>query len=230
LSDSQESFGRRPRSRIETFIDLIFGLSLSVGAIALISSAPPTSPQELDGHIVAFIFIFAFLVTTWMIYTYQMSVLPIETRLVTFLNVVMLALVALIPYLLNNVEFVNQALSAADSSQLRDYASGLFAIDLAGILAILATFSHVISVEEKNLVAPEIARIFRQSRTVQAALAALMIVSLAPAFWSNTVLALRFGCIFGSSPYSFIGSAGFGSSKAELPTAIVVIIKASTLR
>jgi hypothetical protein len=109
---------------------------------------------------------------------------------VTFLNVIMLALVALIPYLLNNVEFVNQTLSAADSSQIRNYASSLFAIDLAGILSILAIFSHVISIEEKNLVTPESARIFRQSRTVQAALAVLIIVSLAPFFWSNTVFGI----------------------------------------
>jgi hypothetical protein len=72
MSDTHESYGRRPRSRIETFIDLIFGLSLSVGAIALISSAPPASTSELDGHILAFIFIFSFLITSWMIYTYQM--------------------------------------------------------------------------------------------------------------------------------------------------------------
>ncbi|MFI5421566.1 MAG: hypothetical protein ACHQ1H_11415 [Nitrososphaerales archaeon] len=190
MSASQEGYGRRPRSRIETFVDLIFGLSLSVGAIALISSAPPTSPAELNGHILAFIFIFAFLITSWMIYTYQMSVLPIETRLVTFLNVVMLALVALIPYLLNNVEFVNTSLSRSDSSAIRDYSSSLFAIDLAGILFILATFSHVISIEEKKLVEPEIAKIFRQSRNVQAALAVLMIISLAPFFWNNSAFGI----------------------------------------
>jgi hypothetical protein len=190
MSETQEGYGRRPRSRIETFVDLIFGLSLSVGAIALISSAPPTSPSDLDGHILAFIFIFAFLITSWMIYTYQMSVLPIETRLVTFLNVIMLALVALIPYLLNNVEFVNQGLSTSDSTGIRNYASSLFAVDLAGILAILATFSHVISIEEKNLVTPEIARVFRQSRNVQFALSVLMIVSLAPVFWNYTAFGI----------------------------------------
>ena len=119
-----------------------------------------------------------------------MSVLPIETRLVTFLNVIMLALVALIPYLLNNVEFVNPTLSASNSSQIRDYASSLFAIDLAGILSILAIFSHVISIEEKSLVAPEIARIFRQSSAVQALLAIPMIVSLAPFFWDNSVFGI----------------------------------------
>jgi len=126
-----------------------------------------------------------------MIYTYQMSVLPIETRLVTFLNVIMLALVALIPYLLNNVEFVNQSLSASASSAIRDYASSLFAIDLAGILGILATFSHQISIEEKRLVEPEIARIFRQSRNVQIALSVLMVVTLAPIFWDLTAFGIH---------------------------------------
>ena len=190
MSNTQEGYGRRPRSRIESFVDLIFGLSLSVGAIVLISSSPPSSPGELDGHILAFLFVFAFLITSWMIYTYQMSVLPVETRLVTFLNVIMLALVAIIPYLLNNVEFVNQALDPGASSALQNYASSLFAIDLAGILTILATFSHVISIEEKKLVAQELAGIFRQSRNVQLGLAVLMVISLAPVFWNTTVFGI----------------------------------------
>ncbi len=33
---------RRPRPRIETLADLVFGLSLSIGAIGLIASAPTT--------------------------------------------------------------------------------------------------------------------------------------------------------------------------------------------
>ena len=112
------------------------------------------SETELDGHILAFIFIFAFLITTLDDLHLPDVGLADRDKTRTFLNVVMLALVAIIPYLLNNVEFVNQSLSAADSSQIRDYSSSLFAIDLAGILAILAIFSHMISIEEKNLVTP----------------------------------------------------------------------------
>ena len=74
--------------------------------------------------------------------------------------------------------------------RIRDYSSSLFAIDLAGILSILATFSHEISIEEKKLVEPEIAKIFRQSRNVQAALAVLMIISLAPFFWNNSAFGI----------------------------------------
>jgi hypothetical protein len=69
---------------------------------------------------------------------------------------------------------------------IRNYASSLFAINLAAILTILATFSHVISVEEKRLVVPEIASLFRRNRNVQAILALITISSLAPIFWSLT--------------------------------------------
>lgn len=122
-----------------------------------------------------------------MTYTYEMSVLPVETNFVIYLNVLMLILIAIIPYLLYNVEFANSALSMADSSAIRDYSSSLFAIDLAGILAILSTFSHVISIEEKHLVAPQVAKIFQTNRNVQAVLAVVVIASLAPIFWTTTL-------------------------------------------
>ena len=92
-----------PRPRIETLADLIFGLSLSIGSIALIAN-PPKSAGEITTHILAFAYTFFVLITAWLIYTTYMSVLPVETRTVTFLNVGLLLLVAIVPYLLNGVE------------------------------------------------------------------------------------------------------------------------------
>lgn len=184
---SQERNYARPRSRIETLVDLIFGLSLSIGAVALITGSPPSSISDIDGRLLAFLFSASFIITTWMIYTYEMSVLPVETNFVIYLNVLMLILIAIIPYLLYNVEFANSALSVADSSTIRDYSSSLFAIDLASILAILATFSHVISIEEKHLVAPQVTKVFQNNRNVQALLALVVIASLAPFFWTTTL-------------------------------------------
>src|SRR5207245_7240627 len=80
------------------------------------------------------------------IYTSDMSVLPVETRLVTFLNVILLILVVIIPYLFD------QAVSLYNTVVDQDYASILFAIDYAGTLLILAGFAHIISQEEKQLV------------------------------------------------------------------------------
>src|SRR5437879_12613178 len=88
---------RRPRPRIETLADLVFGLSLSIGAIGLIASAPATQ-GEINSHIYAFGFTFLVLITAWIIYTTFMSVLPGEVRAMKFFNVVMLLLVAAIHY------------------------------------------------------------------------------------------------------------------------------------
>src|SRR2546428_7948946 len=152
----------RPRPKIETLVDLIFGLSLSIGAVALITVSAPSSTAEINRRLLAFIFTASFLITNWMVYTYQMSVLPVETNFVIYMNVVMLILVATVPYLLYNVEFANPNLTVPEYSAIQDYASSLFAVDLATILAILASFSHIISIEEKGLVAPSLEKQSRE--------------------------------------------------------------------
>jgi uncharacterized membrane protein len=182
----QQNSERHPRPRIESLADLIFGLSLSIGSIALIANAPANS-VEINNHMLAFTFTFLMVITAWMIYTTQMSVLPVETRAIILLNVPLLLLVAIVPYLLNGVELVNPSLGPIDASALRNYSSTLFALDLSGILAILATFSHIISMEEKRLVAPELVKRFRSSRNQMAILAALMLISIAPQLWEWTL-------------------------------------------
>ncbi|MBI3859579.1 MAG: DUF1211 domain-containing protein [Thaumarchaeota archaeon] len=177
---------RRPRPRIETLADLIFGLSLSIGSIALLANAP-TSPGELVTHIAAFTYTFLILITAWLVYTTYMSVLPHETRWVTFLNVGLLLLVALIPYLLNSVEVVNESLTPAEASAIRDFSSSLFAVDLAGIMIVLAGFAHVISIEEKQLVASDLVALFRSGRNRLAILSAIVLASAAPQFWEWTL-------------------------------------------
>ncbi len=142
----REAAEKRPRARIETLADLIFGLSLSVGSVAAIASSP-TTPAEIGSHILAFMFTFLLLITAWLIYTGFMSVLPVETRTIVFLNVALLLLVTLIPYLLN-----------------------------------------VLSLEEKKLVAPELAKLFRNGRNRMAALAVLTAISIAPPFGQVLIL------------------------------------------
>ncbi len=142
-----EEHGKHPRPRLETLSDLIYGLSLSIGAISLvITNNQRAAPGDINRNILEFLFVFLILITSWIIYTSDMSVLPVETRLVTFLNVILLILVAIIPYLFD------QAVSQYNLIGDQDYASTLFAIDYAGTLLILAGFAHIISQEEKQLV------------------------------------------------------------------------------
>src|SRR5712691_4285990 len=183
----QPSAGVHPRPRIETLADLIFGLSLSIGSIALIAN-PPKSTGEITTHILAFAYTFFVLITAWLIYTTYMSVLSVEPRTVTFLNVGLLLLVAIVPYLLSGVEVANPVLTADEISMIQNYSCTLFALDLWGILIILATFAHVISLEEKKLVAPELVTLFRNGRDRMAILAVLTLISVAPEFWDWTLL------------------------------------------
>jgi uncharacterized membrane protein len=101
-----------------------------------------------------------------------MSVLPIETRLVQLLNVVLLMLVAIFPYLFD------QVVSTINPSSVQDYASILFTADYAGTLLILAVFSHIIAQEEEHLVDGEIMIRMRRVRSRQSLLTVIVLLSL----------------------------------------------------
>ena len=179
-AQSEAETPRRPRPRIETLADLIFGLSLAIDSIALLPTSA-TTPADMNSRILIFAFAFLFLITAWLIYTTYTSVLPIDTPAITFLNVALLLLVALIPYLLNNVVL-------GDNPGIRDYSSGLFTLDLAMILVLLAIFAHVIALEGKGLVPLEVVKLFRGGRNRMSVLAVLMAISIAPPFWQFTFL------------------------------------------
>lgn len=182
--NSPEAAGpRRPRPRIETLADMIFGLSLAIDSIALLPTAA-TTPEVMNSRILIFAFAFLFLITAWLIYTTYMSVLPVETLSLTVLNVALLLLVALIPYLLNNVVI-------SDSETLKDYSSSLFALDLSGILVILALFAHSLSRDTNRLVSPDVRHLFRNGRNRMAILAVTTAISVAPPFWQWDILGVK---------------------------------------
>ena len=165
---------RRPRPRLESLSDLIYGLSLSIGAISLVlTNAQSSTVSDINRNVLEFLFVFLLLITSWIIYTSDMSVLPIETRLVTFLNVVLLILVAIFPYLFD------QVVSTFNPDSVQEYASILFTIDLAGTLVIMATFAHIIAREEEHLVDGEVMIRFRTARNRMSVLTVVVLLSLA---------------------------------------------------
>ena len=178
---------RRPRPRIEALSDLVFGLSLSLASISLIVS-PPSSPSEINNHILAFVFAFILLITAWINYTSSMSVLPLETRTVTILNFIMLMSVSLVPFLLNIIELPNPSLAPVENLVIRDYASTLFAVNLSALLAILGLFSHILAKEEAKLIAPDLVARYRTSRNLTLILAGFMLLTAAPIFGTYMIL------------------------------------------
>lgn len=136
---------KHPRPRIESLSDLVFGLALSIGTISLITRIP-RSPGDIVFDVVQFGFSFLVLISVWISYTSIMSVLPVEDRTVTILNVVMLFLVAIEPYLF----YLNVIFDLSGHELLLDYASTIYAIDMAGLFAILAIHASVDQGREKS--------------------------------------------------------------------------------
>jgi uncharacterized membrane protein len=137
---------KAPRPRIETLSDLIFGLALSIGAFALLST-PPDSFAQILADILGFTFSFFVLISFWLRYTEIMSVLPVENRTIVFLNIIMLLLVTMEPYLFNLVTLFSHAIN---NPGLIDAASTMFSLDMAGLMAILGFFAHEITIEKET--------------------------------------------------------------------------------
>ncbi len=153
----------------------MFGLALSLGAFVLISQ-PPENPGQLYIGIVIFGFSFLILMNVWHNYSSIMSALPLETRGLLILNVVLLFVVALEPYLLNVVEFTK-------FSAVSEAASVLYAFDIAAMNFILAGFMHVLAREERPLISASAARRMRFTRNFVFAFGAVFALTALPVFW-----------------------------------------------
>ena len=166
-----------PRPRIQGLSDLIFGLALSIGAIQLVGSLPQTH-GALVADISAFAFSFLILISVWNRYTTTMSVMPVETPTLVRLNLFLLFLVTLEPFLFNLL--INQGMSSPIGNEVSEY----YALDIAAMNVISAYFTHVLTLEEKNLIPSDLRRQYRITRNLLLMGAAIFLVSLLPIFWN----------------------------------------------
>jgi len=172
---------------------LIFGLALSIGALSLISK-PPGSPAEIRSDIIGFTVSFVILISVWLRYTSIMSVLPMETPATILLNVVLLFLVSIEPYFF---DLLNIGPNPIQSQLVNlEYASVLFALDIAGLMAIMAFFTHILTVEEKKLVSIELIRKYRLVRNSLFLAAGLFLLSALPQFWAWKIQGTAFRFYF----------------------------------
>ena len=194
---------RHPRPRIEDLSDLIFGLALSIGALSLLGN-PPRNAGEIGSDIITFGFSFLIVISVWLRYTSIMSVLPIETSTTVSLNVIMLFLVSIEPYLFYLVSRYGHLVQ----SDLLDYASTLFALDLGGLMAILAFFTHSLALEEKKLISQDLISRYKRVRNYLFFTAGLFFLTALPEFWSWSVqgLPIRFYIWYAILPVSWIRS------------------------
>ena len=172
---AEEKERSTPKSRIETLSDLIFGLALSIGALALIGSAP-SSFDNLLKSIGYFAFSFLILISLWYAYTRAMSNVRIETRADVELNVFVLFLVSIEPFLFN--ELVASSLPA-------EYVSILYAFDLGGLFGLQALLANMI-IADKNR-SEKLLHEYAGRRNAAITNALIFFISTLPFFWSWSI-------------------------------------------
>lgn len=173
------------KSEIESLSNLVFGLAISIGGIALIIVQIPTTPADLLKEMLWFSVGFVLLIVIWFNYTRAMAEIIIETPLEFILNIVILLLVSLEPFLLNVLAFDIPDTPSAQSTV--EIASVMFAAVIAAIMIILAVYYHWIMVDKKDQNRPEKALENRHRRDLRLVDASIFLVSTLPIFWRLTV-------------------------------------------
>jgi uncharacterized membrane protein len=168
----------RPKPRIESLSDLIFGLALSVGAITLVGNVDSiTTAADLETDVTVFGFSFLILIGVWMRYTRITSVLPLENRWTISLNTALLFTVSLEPFLFNILEI--------DTKLDPNIASQAYAADLGVMMAVLGVFTLVLTREERKLIPKDSIREFKIEGITLLVAATLFFISIHPIFWNN---------------------------------------------
>lgn len=166
----------KPRARIESLSDLIFGLALSIGALTLIGQEPANATQ-LIFSVLYFAFSFVILIGVWYNYTQSMALLRIESGRLLALNVFLLFLVTIEPFLFNQL-FVNNA-------ALVESVSVMYAINLGGLYLILAFFAHAIYSNKSN--PADVMRSFKLRRNSYLLSCVFFFGSIFPIFWNVSI-------------------------------------------
>jgi len=165
--------------RIEGLSDIIFGLALAISTVPLISRLPPR-PLGILVDVVEFGFSFLILMSVWTAYTHIMSVLPVEDNTTLNLNLVLLFLVSVEPYLF----YLNITFDLLTHELFLNLASILYALDMTGLMLILALFTHQLAKEERGLVPKESLKKIRRDRNSLFLSAALFAITALPIFWT----------------------------------------------
>jgi uncharacterized membrane protein len=165
-----------PRPSIENLSNLIFGLALSIGAIALLGQQAPDLSAVLRS-LITFGFGFLILLIVWYRYSTIMKILPVETSSLVTLNLLLLFLVAIEPYLLNLLTIGSAGL---ELQVVAGPVSQIYALDLGTMFLVLTYFLHQVVVQEKKLHRSRHLKRFRQDRAFHLIVAAAFYISILP--------------------------------------------------
>ena len=162
--------------RIESLSDLVFGLALSIGSLAMISQ-PVNNLTDVRDGLLQFVFGFLIIVSVWVSYTNIISEIKVETEMDFRLNLFLLMLVAIEPYLLY--------LLGHNDPEILNWSSAAYAVDIGFIMLILAGLYHRRSAPDNDIESPDH---YRMERDRFIAMAGIFLVSALPFFWQQDLI------------------------------------------
>ena len=162
---------------------MLFGLAIAISAIPLLLRLP-VKPFGIVIDIAEFGFSFLILISVWLGYWSIMSALPMENGTIVALNIGLLFLVSIEPYLF----YLNITFDLMSHEVLLNTASSLYALNMTGLMLILALFTHQLAKEERGLVPKESLTKFKRVRNTLFVSGALFAITILPVFWNTTLL------------------------------------------
>jgi uncharacterized membrane protein len=144
----------------------------------------PKFPAAIMVDVLQFGFSFLILISVWFSYSNIMSVLPVEDPRTVGLNIAMLFLVSVEPYLF----YLNVVFDLEQQEAMLNVASIAYALDMAALMTILALFTHELTIEEKKLLPQDILGNYRRVRNSLFLAAVIFGATILPIFWTIRVL------------------------------------------
>jgi len=177
---------------MESLTDLVFGLALSLTAVALIIQTDETV-EDVAYNLFWFAFNFLILISVWISYSKLLEHVRFESSQTVWLNAALLLLVSVEPYLLNLMAF-----GGDQDGRLLEATSMLYALALGGIWLIMGAMHHQAAKD-----GPASLRQQRDSRLIDAG---IFLASAAPVFWELELLGVpaRFWIWFLSFPAGMV--------------------------
>ena len=188
----------RIKIKIESLSDLVFGLALSIGSLELLARTP-IDASELAVNLGLFAFSFFVIISIWLGYARIVAITPEETGRALGLNLFLLFLVVLEPYLF----FV---LQSRPDTVFVSWASLAYAIDVGSMFLILAGMIRIALQENKakeDKLHPILFRRLRLATKFYSAIGGLYVISALPFFWVDSPIGpVRF--VFWYSAFGFV--------------------------
>jgi uncharacterized membrane protein len=167
------------KTQIQSLSDLVFGLAISIGSLSLlINNADDITAGTIIKEIVWFSIGFIILISIWLSYTAAMEDIEFESPAEVSLNMALMLLISIEPFLLNVVAFDRISV---------DFATMAYALNIGAILIIMGFFNHLVLRQRTRAADARQAAVQRNSRNRSLFKGAIFLVSALPLFWDITI-------------------------------------------